>query len=114
MEMARARFLQHPYRKNDSFGEGLKYILIIDTFRPRLDFDHFSHSRSRGVQKMKKSIDFSKRERHFVETTLQTRAARGGAHRILENVTFEGRGCRVAPARDEQFRAAFPRAPGQS
>ena len=58
MEMARARFLQHPYRKNDSFGEGLKYAIIIDTFRPRLDFDHFSHSRSRGVQKMKRGIEF--------------------------------------------------------
>ena len=78
MEMARARFLQHPYRKNDSFGEGLKYAIIIDTFRPRLDFDHFSHSRSRGVQKMKKGIEFSERERHFVEKTLQTRAGRGG------------------------------------
>ena len=89
MEMARARFLQHPYRKNDSFGEGL-----IDTFRPRLDFDHFSHSRSRGVQKMKKGIEFSERERHFVEKTLQTRAARGVAHRILENVERIENGCR--------------------
>ena len=75
MEMARARFLQHPYRKNDSFGEGLKYAIIINTFRPRLDFDHFSHSRSRGVQKMKKGIEFPERERHFVEKTFQTRAA---------------------------------------
>ena len=85
MEMARARFLQHPYRKNDSFGEGLKYAFIIDTFRPRLDFDHFSHSRSRGVQKMKKGIEFFERERRFLEKTLQTRAADGGLHRILES-----------------------------
>ena len=94
MEMGMDRFLQHPYRKNDSFGEGLKYAIIIDTFRPRLDFDHFSHSRSRGVQKMKKGIEFSERERHFVEKTLQTRAADGVAHRILENVERIENGCR--------------------
>ena len=78
MEMARARFLQHPYRKNDSFGEGLKYAIIIDTFRPRLDFDHFSRSRSRGVQKMKKGIEFSERERHFVEKNVSNPSRGGG------------------------------------
>ena len=78
MEMAKARFLQHPYRKNDSFWEGLKYDIIIDTFRPRLDFDHFSHSRSRGVQKMKKGIEFSERERHFVEQNAPNPSGEGG------------------------------------
>ena len=58
-------------------------------FRPRLDFDHFSHSRSRGVQKMKKGIEFSERERLFFEKTLQTRTAEGGG-RIESRETPSG------------------------
>ena len=52
-------------------------------------------------------------EHDFEPKTSRTRAATGTHDRILENVTCERRGCRLAPARDEQFRAAFPRAPGQ-
>ena len=46
---------------------------------------------------MKKGIEFPERERLFVEKMLQTRAANGGAHRILENVTFERRETRLTP-----------------
>ena len=70
-------------------------------------------SRSRGVTKCKNFSAPLEWEIVFCEKVAQTRAADGGAHRILENVTFERRERRVAPASDEQFRAAFPRAPGQ-
>ena len=56
---------------------------------------------------MKKGIEFSERERHFVEKTLQTRTADGVAHRILENVERIENGCREWLTRFGCLGAAF-------
>ena len=48
---------------------------------------------------MEKGIEFSERERLFVEKTLQTRAAEGVTHRIPRNAERIENGCRQVPAR---------------
>ena len=88
----------------------LQNALLLHVF---LNLVRFSHSRSRGVQKMKKGIEFFERERRFLEKTLQTRAGRGGAHRIPRNAERIENGCRAVPTRFGCLGAAFTSHAGQ-
>ena len=62
---------------------------------------------------MEKGIEFSERERLFVEKTLQIRAARGGPHRISRNAERIESGCREWPGRFGWLGARFPSHAGQ-
>ena len=62
---------------------------------------------------MKKGIEFSERERPFVEKTLQTRAGEGGPHRIPRNAERIESGCREVPGRFGWLGARFPSHAGQ-
>ena len=96
------------------FFEGLQNIvqnaILLHGF---LKFVRFSHSRSRGVPKMKKGIEFFERERRFLEKTLQTRAAEGDAHRIPRNAERIENGCRQHPGRGRPHGPHFPSQAGQ-
>ena len=62
---------------------------------------------------MKKDIEFSERERLFVEKTFQTRAGLGGAHRISRNAERIENECWQVPTRFGCLGASFPSRAGQ-
>ena len=64
-------------------------------------------SRSRGVAKCENFSTPLEWELCFCEKMAQTRAATGGAHRILENVTFQHCECRLAPRAMSSFGPPF-------